>query len=220
METVRLIECFNFTWQGEGPDAGKKMILLRFKRCNRNCYYCDTNVKMRISSEAEYSIKEIQELIDESNLGVLISGGEPTFGLNLNGTINIINNTKSYLYNVETNGYNLTSLIDNVNKDKNVMYILSPKLFTEKDYNEYVKLVDRIKDNKNVILKIVYQNTEIINMFITYLNSIKFDNNRIWLMPEGKTREELIANSPIVFDIAEKNKFNISSRNHIIYNFI
>ena len=39
-------------------------------------------------------------------------------------------------------------------------------------------------------------------------------------MPEGKTREELINNSPKVFDVAEKYKTNFSSRDHIIYGFI
>ena len=61
---------------------------------------------------------------------------------------------------------------------------------------------------------------EFNNRFLDFLTEIKFNNNRIFLMPEGKTREELINNSPKVFDVAEKYKTNFSSRDHIIYGFI
>ncbi len=49
---VRAIEVF-ITYQGEGPDSGQRMLLVRYKRCNRNCPWCDTEVKMRISHEFE-----------------------------------------------------------------------------------------------------------------------------------------------------------------------
>jgi len=55
MKTVRLIECINWTWFGENQFKGKKCILLRFKRCERNCIFCDTKIKMKVMEEAEYS---------------------------------------------------------------------------------------------------------------------------------------------------------------------
>ena len=51
---VRLIENF-CSFQGEGPDVGRTMVILRFKTCNLNCPWCDTKVKMRASNEATYS---------------------------------------------------------------------------------------------------------------------------------------------------------------------
>jgi len=224
MKTVRLIEVFNFTWQGEARDSGKKMLLLRFKRCNRvfnenSCEFCDTKIKMKISQESEYPINDLQLMIEENNLAVLISGGEPTFDLNLHGTVNIINNTKSYLYNVETNGYQLPELISQVNKNKNVRYVLSPKLFSYEDVTFYKDLIEKVKDNEKVDIKLVYQGSVFNDNFLDYLTEIKFDNNRIWLMPEGTTREDLLHNAPKVFDAAEKYKTNFSSREHIVYQF-
>ena len=61
-KTVRLIENF-VSWQGEGPDSGRTMIILRFKTCNLRCSWCDTSVKMRISAEAPYSLEDIQATI-------------------------------------------------------------------------------------------------------------------------------------------------------------
>ena len=52
------------------------------------------------------------------------------------------------------------------------------------------------------------------------LKLINFDNHRIFLMPEGTTKEEILAHAPIVFDAAEKYKVNFTSRDHIIYNFL
>ena len=100
MKHVMLIESI-FTFQGEGPDVGKPMQLLRFKRCNNSCPWCDTQVKMRVFQESEHSLRSIQEVINDKNCGMLITGGEPTFNLNLNQTISLINEVTAPLYNVE-----------------------------------------------------------------------------------------------------------------------
>jgi organic radical activating enzyme len=175
---------------------------------------------MNVIQEAEYSIKDIQTAIEANNLAVMISGGEPGFGLNLQSTIDIVNLTKSYLYNIETNGCQLEKLISGIHNNKNVKYMLSPKLFTNNDFKFYVDLINKVIDNEKVIIKLVYENTTLINNFLDYLQKINFDNNRVWLMPEGRTRAELIANAPIVFNAAEKYKTNFSSRNHVVFEFI
>ena len=62
-KSVKLIENF-VSWQGEGPDSGQAMIILRFKSCNLRCPWCDTAVKMRISAEAPHSLSDIQKTED------------------------------------------------------------------------------------------------------------------------------------------------------------
>jgi len=218
-KSIRIIENFH-SYQGEGPDAGKKMLFLRFKRCNRNCCWCDTQVRLRISNEFEYSIRDIQDSINEYNTNMCITGGEPTFGHNLNYTIDLINTIKCNLVNVETNGCDLVGLIEKVNKNKNVKYILSPKLFTDEDMIFYKDLLVKIKDNESVYIKLVYEERDMIIQFLDYLKETGFDTFRIFLMPEGVDRKTLLAHSPIVFDAAEKYKTNFSSREHIIYGFI
>ena len=224
MQKVRIIENF-ITWQGEGISAGQRMLLLRFKKCNRNCNFggkgvCDTQVKMRISNEFDFPLKEIQEIINREKCGVLVTGGEPTFDENLEQTISIINKIKAPLYNIETNGCSLEELIKRVNKNKNVKYVLSPKLFNSSDFMGYKRLVEQIKDNSKVYLKLVTENRPEVIQFLDWLVEIKFDVNRIFLMPEGVTHDEILSNAPFVFDMAEKYKTNFSSREHIIYGFV
>jgi len=219
MNKVKVIEAFT-SWQGEGNDTGKRMLILRFKNCNRKCPWCDTNVKMRISAEFDLSLKEIQKIVDQENAGLLITGGEPTYGGNFQQTISLINRVKANIYNVETNGCDLIDLIKLVNKNKNVIYSLSPKLFNDTDFMGYKRLVKELKDNKRVFIKLVTEDKPLVIEFLDYLKEIEFDMNRVFLMPEGTTKESIINHAPFVFDMAEKYKCNFSSREHIIYGFV
>ena len=224
MNKANVIEAFQ-SFQGEGPDVGTRQFILRFKVCNRvrdkkGCAFCDTVLKMRISNEMEISFGEIQKVVNENKTGLLISGGEPTSEENIQSTIELINKVKCSLYNIETNGYNLPLLIEKVKKNKNVHYILSPKIFTEEDFRFYLGLIPKIQNNKNVYIKLVYEERELIIKFLDYLQEIEFSNDRIFLMPEGKDASSILSHAPMVFDVAEKYKVNFSSREHIIYGFV
>ena len=220
MKEVRLIESIS-TFQGEGPDVGKPMLLLRFKRCNTNppCPWCDTQVKMRVFEEAPHSLRSIQSTVEEKKLGMLITGGEPTFGLNLNQAISLINEVTAPVYNVETNGYDLVSLIKGVRKQKPIKYILSPKIFTQVDLDFYIDLTTKIAPNQKVYIKLVCEDREFIHKYLDFLQEIKFNNFRVYLMAQGKTKDESLGNSAIIFDLAEQYGFCVSDRMHIIYNF-
>jgi len=219
MNSVKLIESC-ITWQGEGPDSGRRMLMLRFKRCDRNCSWCDTQVRMRNAMESDYSLHDLQLIIDEQKVALMITGGEPTWSLNLNQTATLLNKLDFNFANVETNGTGLEELISKVKKEVYVKYILSPKLFTDEDVVFYKNLITKVFDKGNVYIKLVCENDSKIIDFLEFLSNLNFMNEKIFLMPEGTTREKLLENSGFVFDMAEKYKFNFSSRDHIIYNFV
>jgi len=216
---VKLIECIN-TWQGEGADCGKRMLLCRFKFCNKHCSWCDTTVKMRALQEAEFTIKRLQEIIDEEKTGLMITGGEPTFSNQLIQTISMLNKLVYPVANVETNGLGLIDLIKDVDPTKNVRYSYSPKLFTEDDNNEAIEMATKLKDNEDVFIKLVLsENDKRSNSFLENVVNI-FPTNRIYLMPLGKNKEEMFSNAPHMFNMAEKYKTCISSRMHLVYDFV
>jgi len=218
MESVKLIECIN-TWQGEGSDTGQRMLLCRFKFCNKKCSWCDTMVKMRALQEAEFTLGRLQEIIDEERTGLMITGGEPTFSNQLKSTVSMLNDLTYPVANVETNGLDLLELIKLVDPNKNVHYSYSPKLFNDEDVEEALRLSEELALNSNVFLKIVYGFEQLTIEFIEDVVKI-FPTNRIYLMPLGKDREEMFRNAPDVFDAAEKFKTNISSRIHLVYDFV
>ena len=221
MTTVKLIECLN-TWQGEGPDSGKRMLLCRFKNCNRVCKWCDTLVKMRVSQEAEFTMLNLQKIIDENKCGLMITGGEPTFGDHYFDTKNLLTELKYPLANVESNGYMLKDLINEVKSMKPIRFIYSPKFFNEEELQtEIDRTKDLINDIKygTVTIKLVYQNIDIIERYLEFIEEFEI-NGKVFLMPEGDTREKLISNSSMTFDAAEKYRLGFSSRDHIIYGFV
>lgn len=221
-KSVKLIECFN-SFQGEGPDSGHPMMILRFKTCNRNCPWCDTSVKMRISMEAEYSINDLQRRIRQTHSGILVTGGEPTVTKHFNETVLLLNELDYPIANVETNGHRLYELIQHVDSTKPIKFMFSPKIFNEEDLKTAISITDMVVPNKNVFIKLVYEENDLLTEYMEYItehHKLLTWDHRVWLMPEGTTRSDLMRNSEKVFDICEKYNLSFSSRNHIIFGFI
>ena len=222
MENVKLIEAMH-TWQGEGPNSGIRMLLCRVKYCNKKCKWCDTLTKMRVTQESEYNLNDLQDQINKYKLGLMVTGGEPTIEKHFIDVINLLNNLKYHIANVETNGYNLMGLINAVNPLKNINYIYSPKIFSEQEYIKEIETTKQLIKFPNVFIKIVYENRELVKR---YLEVLSYELNKInivgklWLMPMGDNKQELIKSSFDVFDACEDYNCNFTSRDHIIYNFI
>ncbi len=222
---INLIENF-VSWQGEGPDSGQAMIILRFKNCNLNCPWCDTKVKMRISAEAPHSLQDIQNNIIKSRAGILITGGEPTINKHFKDALLLINDLEYPIANIESNGHHLHQLISSADPTKNVHYIYSPKIFTTDELESAKARTTLLLTSYSdvIYVKIVYEDRPEIIQYIEWLSNFVGDDiasfNKVWLMPEGTNRADLIRNAGKVFDICEKYRFNFSSRSHVIYSFV
>ncbi len=220
-KVVNLIENF-VSWQGEGPDSGQAMIILRFKTCNLKCPWCDTSVKMRISAEAPHSLTDIQNTIYERRAGILVTGGEPTVPKHIDEAAMLLNELIYPVANVESNGFQLEELINKTKDSHNVNFMYSPKFFTRGDFESAVEKTQALLEHPNVYIKVVYENRDVIKMYLEWLaTNIKFEqSHKVWLMPEGINRTDLIRNSEDVFNACEKYKFNFSSRDHLIFGFV
>jgi len=220
MDSVKLIECIT-TWQGEGPDSGQRMLLCRFKKCNRSCSWCDTLVKMRAEHAAVFHMTSLQNILNEEKLGLMITGGEPTIPTQIDETASMLNNLNYPIANVETNGFKLQELIGKIDstKNKNIRYIWSPKIFNAEDLKEAMSLLNDIIDFRSVYIKLVYENRMEVIEFLKEASGAGM-NNRIYIMPKGITSDELMGSAPNVFDVCEEYQVNFTSRQHIIFNFV
>ncbi len=225
---IKLIECFR-TFQGEGPDAGRAMLLVRFKHCDHKCHFCDTQVKMRISEECLYSLAALQNALDEYRCGLLITGGEPTFKPHYEDTKDMLTKLNYRVANVETNGSQLFWLLKERDWTQTpVKFIYSPKIFDETScYNAKTKTIEVI-DHPNVYIKIPYMNNPAVNEYCKFLSDEirgrvveqgEYDD-KVWLMPIGADLMDQEEASADVMEACEKYKFNFSGRLHIMYNFI
>jgi organic radical activating enzyme len=224
---MKLIEVFN-TYQGEGPDSGRQMTIARHRACDRvdhknACPWCDTLVKMRISCEADYSIEDINLQVKLTS-GLMITGGEPSYRDNLDNTRTLLRETDFSVCNIETNGYNVSALLNIVSdfelRDKDIKVIYSPKFFSEVELQTEVEHILSVIKDEHLYLKFVNDGAQYIYTCLDAIVPLQRDKNQIWVMPEGKTREDLIKNSGPTMDLIEKFGVNFSSRNHIIFGFV
>jgi len=57
---IKLIEVAD-SWQGEGPDSGRQMLIARFKRCNLRCSYClSPDTKIHLVNGKPKKIKDLE----------------------------------------------------------------------------------------------------------------------------------------------------------------
>jgi len=215
------------TWQGEGKDCGQRMLLLRFKECDRvvnkkPCPWCDTLVKMRSTVPCQLDLLTIQQTLKEEKVGLMITGGEPLYDTNFRDTLSLIN-LDYPICNIETNGYNLDKFLITASLTKPWRVSFSPKIFDEVDFEFAKNMTSKILLNKNldkkVSFKLVASEDRLMIKYMKLLDSANA-NHRVFIMPQGKNLDELRKNAPLAFDMAEKYKFNFSSREHLIYGFI
>ena len=139
------------TYQGEGPNAGRKMVLARFKYCNKRCPFCDTWKMMENQKVNFYRMEDIEEML-RSSPNLMITGGEPTIQTNnpdswvsqYQFTIQMAKYLDYDYLDIETNGLNILDLYNDISKypSKNINISWSPKFITEEDY------VNNIVDKK------------------------------------------------------------------------
>lgn len=69
--------------QGEGINAGRAAVFVRFSGCNLKCPFCDTNFKEHVDMDADTVITAIKDCLGENPLPKLcvFTGGEPTLQL-------------------------------------------------------------------------------------------------------------------------------------------
>jgi len=228
---IKAVECIR-TWNGE-IFSGEKILLIRFKKCNRNCPNCDTRDKINNFVEGEYSIDEIQSNINLYNLNLVISGGEPTYGKNFDYTKILLNQIECKNKYVETNGYDLLCLYEYCKNVGNVKYIYSPKFSDDledrvikRELEKTINLLQNIQDGK-LIIKVVYDEhsgyyiSELLRTVDVYRNMYKkpIPDPIIYVMPEGKTKEEVMMSAKKAFEFANKYGLNITTRMHLIHNF-
>jgi len=117
------------TIQGEGPKVGVPSLLLRFRDCNLNCPFCDTQWSNK-HTKANFSWDDITKYLDQyPNIdNVMITGGEPFLYASEIGEIvsELIKRREGQIKTVEieSNG----TLINEVNCSKLFMGVPSGKI--------------------------------------------------------------------------------------------
>jgi len=201
--------------QGEGPFAGTPSLFLRFAFCNLKCRWCDTEYTWKGNViYKKMSLKEIEERILGYNLNhLVITGGEPLLWQKDFYPLVEKLLSKKFIIEVETNGTIKPKL------PEEIYFNVSPKLSNSGEQFEKRIKIDILKEfnkREKSIFKFVIQKKEDIDEILEIKNEVGIENKKIYLMPEGRTREELKERRKMVFELSKKYGFKFSDRLHIL----
>ena len=229
MNKITLSEICHPVVQGEGELIGRKMILMRVFGCPIQCPQCDsyhTWDKTRLTEyQKEYTPKQLaKELFSEMQKysidTVLITGGEPQmYREQLAVMIDELKKMSKYdpvYFDIETTGS--VSWPDEIRTNEYVHFDLSPKIgsLEAKAKIKDWKLFENLPEwyNLKVVTSEATWETD-KESILQFVEKYDIPDHKIYLMPLGTTREEMIKESAFVVDKAFEMNWQFSPRLHI-----
>lgn len=226
--------------QGEGKFCGVPSILIRTTGCRLRCCFktsiCDTYYCSFTPQKGEYTLLQLNEIFNKYPMinHCFITGGGPTLHPML--LVNLV--TLAQLHNhhvtIETEGS------EYVRTDADFIS-LSPKLKSSTPVpGKFIKLLGRELTEKDKAQHEKYRtNYQAMKMLISHApdyqmkvvitdnihedfievkelqEELNVPNHKVWLMPEGSTREELEVVKQRVYELGIREGYNFTSRLHI-----
>jgi len=204
---MKINEIF-YSVQGE-IDVGKPVIFIRTSGCNlvncgKACKFCDSVYSWQEGKEMnnEEILEEIKKYPCKN---VVVTGGEPLLQGVETYKLFVLLDDNGYNIDIETNGtlfdLDILWLCDNIN--------CSPKKQLVKE--EVLKGMTDL----NVRFKFVYENKDEC-WWEDIIEKLEIDKERVWIMPEGQTREEQLQKSEEVIEYCKEKGFNFCPRLHVL----
>ena len=217
---MRIAEVFR-SIQGEGEYAGTQSVFVRTTGCNLRCWFCDTPYT---SFHAEGPVRDwrdvLREVLDWDCTHVVLTGGEPLLQPEIVPLAAALR-AEHRVITIETAGtvYRPTS-VD--------LMSISPKMSnsTPNDDPRWGPRHDRDRHRPEVIrrlmsespyqLKFVVDQPGDLDEIVKYLEQFpEVTQDRVWLMPQGISREDLAEKAIWLAPAAERFGFRFCPRRHI-----
>jgi 7-carboxy-7-deazaguanine synthase len=219
--------------QGEGKSAGKDVMFMRLSGCNLACIWCDTpytwnwigtkfahpdkfDKKLEAHKMTADDVKA--QLYDKTGKvrGLVISGGEPM--LQQKELIPFLQSLIFWWVEVETNGTieptdQFLKLVNQINcspKTSNSGIDNPLKLRYKK------KALKKIADSDKSTFKFVVQSDQDLKEVQDIIADVDIAPEKVWLMPEGRTKIEQLEKQEQVKELVKKFGYNFSPRLHIL----
>ena len=207
--------------QGEGPNFGKPAIFLRTAQCNLKCTWCDTKYTWDwknydyTKEVKEMTLEEIKErILDLEIKHLVITGGEPL--LQQDDLADLLSFLKPDFYvEIETNctilpNKMLTDLVDQWNVSPKTENSGNPLELYENDECYYF-----FANQENCFFKYVVENESDIPEIKKFVAKYNIPENRVQLMTQASTKEEISAREKSISELAKANNFLFSPRLHV-----
>jgi len=214
---MRVSEIF-YSLQGEGFLAGTPSVFVRLAGCPLRCRWCDTKYAWDETAGQHYSIAKIVQTIEQARSKfVVITGGEPMVHSDLPQLVQKLKENGKHI-TVETAGI---AFIPALPCD---LMSISPKLSNStpdepelaaihEDSRLDIAVLSELIDNYKYQLKFVVDSqTDLPEIQQTIEEVGNVDLEKVMLMPQARTRDELLAKSPMVADLCKRTGFAFCHR--------
>lgn len=193
-----------FTVQGEGESIGKPAVFLRLQLCNLRCGWCDTRhtwdktLPEFWSESVDWSIeKAVAEISVFGQRRLVITGGEPMMQQAM--ISRLISRIPEWDIELETNG----TIPPNEELAERCQFNVSPKLANSGNL-ERVRLRPKVLQKFNALpkatFKFVVQSVGDIREIDAIVAGCNLDPDKIIIMPEGRSEEEIREHALNVID--------------------
>lgn len=232
------------TIQGEGRHTGEPAVFARLSGCNLQCTWCDTPYTwnwegteyehddgVKYDRQAETIQLQIGEAVDNITGHkidrVVITGGEPL--IQQTSIIELIDGLRSenpnYKVEIETNGTITPKplLIEKVDQ-----FNVSPKMDSSlhirgatgqqpygRNQTYRPKVLDKFAEIPHADFKFVVEDEHDLKQVQGIVLTHQIPHERVYLMPQSRTQEQLQSSIRGVAQMAIENGFNLSNRLHV-----
>ncbi len=215
-----------FTLQGEGKTMGYPAVFLRLHVCNLRCVWCDAYYTWNPQSKEfwtesyQLTPEEVARQMEKSwecerefrSKRAVITGGEPL--LQKHTLDKLMKIMTGWLFEIETNG----TVMPTSYQLKHCQFNCSPKLTNSKNIK-----AARIKPDVLAALNkadtqfkfVVMSIKDIDEMERDYIHPGYIDPNKVVLMPQGVTPDEVRSNAKAVAEYAKKKGYRLLGRLHV-----
>lgn len=216
LQRIKVNEIFP-SLQGEGINAGRPRLFIRFSRCLNRCGWCDTKYAM----EHERNITEYDLKLLKNHKMWCFTGGEPM----------LYQQEMTTLYSKFQPEYVEIETCGEVKRQGLETFNFTPNLFTISPKPKFITHPTSIKNKQknypllkmvaglafyNYTVKFVYTKNKAYQRFISRtINRFKIDKNKVWIMPLTQNGADYRKNLREAWEYCVKHDYNLSPRIHI-----
>ncbi len=225
--------------QGEGKYIGIPHILIRVSGCRLRCQFkdsfCDTPYASWKPEKGKFTLDDIVKFYEDNShiKHTMITGGGPTSVPTLLKELCDIGKQFNHLVTIETEGsefvqtsaecISLSPKLPNSTPVPGTYMPYIDRKVTEKDRLKHEKwrcnydaMKQLIRNHSDYQLKPVISSEEDLEEVKYIQQVLDVPDNKIWLMPEGLTEDELNNRRKWLMEIAINEGYNFTDRLHII----
>jgi 7-cyano-7-deazaguanosine (preQ0) biosynthesis protein QueE len=220
-EHLMVADMFGPTLQGEGPTLGRRACFVRLSGCHLSCSWCDTpetwdTTRFELTNQrTEMSPRHVVDWVDgQTSDTVVITGGEPLLQQAGVSEVAGLLHARGHRIEIETSGTVVPwpGLVEVV-----TVFNVSPKLA-----NSGLHPRRRIRASALRALgatgKAVFKFVVTDPADLDEITALEHAHGLapIWVMPEGRTAEEVLARMRLLADPVIARGWNLTTRLHIL----